>query len=116
MKRYIKSSAGDITLYKFVLVQMDMLSDITDNYDEVLHGYFYIWPYTYNKLTRDTDSEIKSHSDVIDHLPFEIRRECRKMCIWGKTDYYTGIIRFFINYTDTLSQQQIDYIKRQCKM
>ena len=29
-----------------------------------------------------------AHSDVIDNLPLEIRKEARELTIWGKTDYF----------------------------
>ena len=119
MKRYIKSSAGDVTLYKFVLVQMDMLPDKledADKYDNTLNGYFYLWPYTYNTITRHTDDRMYAHSDVIDNLPSDIRRVCREHCIWGKTDWFKDQARFYINDDSTLSQSQLNYIKRQCNM
>lgn len=115
MKRYIKSNEDIVTLYKFILVQMDMLPDQPDNYDEVLQGYFYIWPYTYNTVT-DTVDESLDQSDVIDELPVEIRRVCNKNCIWGETESLRGHTYFFINNSFALSKQQLKYIKQQCKM
>lgn len=117
MKRYIKSSAGDITLYKFVLVPMDKIDSVDEShYDDFLEGYFYIWDYKYNTLTRFTDDRMYAHSDVIDNLPQEIRKQARELTIWGKTDYFKNSVRFMIVNDEYLNQSQINYIKKQCNL
>ena len=118
MKRYIKSSAGDITLHKFILVPMQMVEGCDEsNYNDFLKGYFYLWNYTYNKLTNHTDDRMYSHSDVIDSLPLDIRKQARELTICGKTDYYKhDEIRFQIVNGEYLDRSQIDYIKRQCNI
>lgn len=117
MKRYIKSSAGDITLYKFILVPMDRISDVDEsNYDERLNGYFYLWSYKYNTITKYTEDRMYSHSDVIDSLPIEIRKQARELTIWGKTDYFqNNRTRFVIVNEEYLSNDQINLIKSYCK-
>lgn len=115
MKRYIQSSAGDVTLCKFILVPMDMINS-TDEcyYDQFLKGYFYMWNYTYNTITRHTDDREYAHSDIIDNLPYEIRKHARKLTIWGKTDYYTNSVRFSIVNSEYLTPNQVDRIKQYC--
>lgn len=115
MKRYIRSSAGDVTLCKFILVPMDMINS-TDEcyYDQFLKGYFYMWNYTYNTITWHTDDREYAHSDIIDNLPYEIRKHARKLTIWGKTDYYTNSVRFSIVNSEYLTPNQVDRIKQYC--
>lgn len=117
MKLYIKSSAGDITLYKFILVPMDKISGVDEsNYDERLNGYFYLWSYKYNTITKFTDDRLYSHSDVIDSLPIEIRKQARELTIWGKTDYFCNReIRFVIINDEYLDKDQVYLIKKYCK-
>lgn len=117
MKRYIKSSAGDVTLYKFILVPMNKIDNVDElHYDDFLKGYFYIWDYKYNTLTRSTDDRMYAHSDVIDNLPLEIRKEARELTIWGKTDYFKNSVRFMIVNDEYLTKEQINYIKKQCNL
>lgn len=117
MKRYIKSSAGDVTLYKFILVPMDKIDNVDESdYDDFLKGYFYIWDYKYNTLTRSTDDRMYAHSDVIDNLSQEIRKQARELTIWGKTDYFKNGVRFMIVNDEYLTKEQINYIKKQCNL
>lgn len=118
MKRYIRSSAGDVILYKFILVPMDKISGVDEsNYDEHLNGYFYLWSYKYNTITKCTDDRLYSHSDVIDSLPVEIRKQARELTIWGKTDYFHNKgIRFVIINDEYLGKDQVDVIKKYCKV
>lgn len=117
MKRYIQSSAGDVTLCKFILVPMDKISGVDEsNYDERLNGYFYLWSYKYNTITKFTDDRLYSHSGVIDSLPTEIRKQARELTIWGKTDYFHNRgIRFIIVNDEYLNIDQIYLIKQYCK-
>lgn len=115
MKRYIRSSAGDVKLSKFILVPMGKLDSIDDShYDDTLEGYLYIWSYTYNTLTNMTDDRMYSHSDVIDNLPPEIRKHARDITVWGKTDYFKNSVRFVIVNDEYLTKSQINYIKKLC--
>lgn len=108
----ITASAGDIKLCKFLLVLMDKLIGVDENhYDEFLHGYFYVWNYTYNTLTKHTDDRMYAHSDVIDNLPESIRRSAKELVIWGKTDYFKDNIRFIIVNDEYLSSDEVEYIK-----
>lgn len=115
MKVYIRSSAGDITLCKFLLVPMDKLDNIDEShYDDFLQGYLYIWSYTYNTLTRTTDDRMYSHSDVIDSLPPEIRKHARDLTVWGKTDYFKNGVRFMIVNDEYLTKSAVNYIQKLC--
>lgn len=117
MKRYIKASAGDITLYKFILVPMNKIDNVDEShYDDFLKGYFYTWDYKYNTLTRSTDDRMYAHSDVIDNLSQEIRKQARELTIWGKTDYFKNGVRFMIVNDEYLTKEQINYIKKQCNL
>lgn len=117
MIRVVNESAGDITLNKFILVQMDKLDNHPENYEDVLNGYYYQWSYTYNKLTNQTDDRLKDHASVIDSLPREIRYEFRngERHAWGKTDWYKDRVRFYIS-DNYLSKKQLDWIKNKCNV
>lgn len=109
MKRYIKSSYGDVILHKFVFIPSEFIEGVDeDKYDEILKGYFYLWSYTYNKVTHQTDDRMYSHSDVIDALPYQLKRKDR---IWGKSDWFKNDKRIFINDRDSLTKDQIQYIE-----
>ena len=115
MKRYIQSSVGDITLYKFILVPMDKIDNVDEShYDDFLQGYLYIWSYKYNTLTKSTDDRMYAHSDVIDNLSQRIRKQAKELTIWGKTDYFKDDVRFIIVNEEYLSLTQIKYIKKLC--
>lgn len=115
MKRYIRSSAGDVKLSKFIFVPMNKIDSIDDShYDDTLKGYLYIWSYTYNTLTRMTDDRMYSHSDVIDNLPPEIRKHARDLIVWGKTDYFKNSVRFVIVNDEYLTKSQVNYIQKLC--
>lgn len=117
MKRYIKSSLGDITLYKFILVPMNKIDNVDElHYDDFLKGYFYIWDYTYNTLIKSTDDRMYAHSDVIDNLPSEIRKQARELTVWGKTDYFKNSVRFMIVNDEYLTKEQIKRIERMCSI
>lgn len=116
MKRYVQSSAGDVTLSKFILIPMDMINNIDEcYYDQFLGGYFYKWNYVYNTITRHTDDREYSHSAIIDSLPSEIRKCARELTIWGRTDYYANDVRFSIVNGEYLTPNQIDKIKQYCR-
>lgn len=109
MKRYIKSSYGDVILHKFVFIPSELIAGVDeDNYDNTLTGYFYLWSYTYNKLNHHTDDRMFSHADVIDSLPLELKRKDR---IWGRSDWYRNSKEIFINDRDSLTEAQIQYIE-----
>ena len=65
---------------------MDKLKEYPNNYEDKLHGYYYQWEYTYNKLTKETDDRLKDHASVIGSLPREIQLEFRNgnNSAWGK--------------------------------
>lgn len=116
MKRYIKSSYGDINLSKFVFIPSDKIEDVeTTKYDENLHGYLYLWTYTYNKLTRHTDDWRVSHSDVIDSLPLVLRKKDR---MWGRVDYFPTLNSrsLFIAGDIEPSDQERKYLERLCNV
>lgn len=112
----ILESAGDVVLYKFLIILTKSLS-LVDSweryYDSTIGGYLIDWKYRYNKYTKKTDSRDVTHSDIIDSLPGDLRRLWRTSddIAWGKTDYYRDDIRFFISNDDLLSSSQVDYLK-----
>jgi len=114
MKRYIKSaSAGDILLSKFILIQMPKLEEYSENYDNVLRGYFYTTTYKYNKYTHESEDRIITHADMIDSCPSPIRRYGKDhTIIWGKQDYYRDEIKLFIVNGEHLSMKQVEYLRR----
>lgn len=114
MKKVIRSSYGDVQLAKFILVPMDMLEEYPDDYRADLGGYFYLWNYKYNVLTRYTDDRDFSHADTIDNLPAPIRKQAREFNIWGKTDWYKDNRRFIIVNGEKLKVSQINKIRREC--
>lgn len=113
MKRLIRASAGDVRLQKFILVPMDPVPGVEEDlYDVQLGGYFYQWEYTYNTVTGETDDRMQAHSDVIDQMPAEIRRQARDLTVWGKTDYFKDSIRFIIVNDEYITKRQANTIKR----
>lgn len=116
MKRYIKSSYGDIQLNKFVFVPSEPITGLgKDKYNSNLGGYLYFWTYTYNKLTHETDDRMLSHSDVIDSLPSELRRKDR---IWGRVDYYPSRDQksLFIGGDIEPTSSQRRYLEKMCNV
>ena len=116
MKKKIRASFGDVILHKFILVPCEPFIGLLDNYREDYGGYFYIWNYTYNKLTKDTDDRNTAHSDMIGSMPAPIRKQARELNIWGKTEYYKDEIRFIIVNGEYTSRSVINSIKRECNV
>lgn len=118
MKRVIKASAGDISLSKFIFVKMDKLAEYPFDYDSLLGGYLYIWSYTYNTLTHQTDDRVYAHADVIDTLPSDIRwvfKTTDNGC-WGKTDWYQDRKRFYCNNPSVFNDSQLKHLQELCGM
>lgn len=114
MKRFIKASAGDIRLYKFLFIDYPYTDEYSDMWNDSLEGYLYLWEYTYNTLTRETDDRDTAHADVIDNLPFELRKAFRSgHGCWGKTDYFQtrNDIRWYCNDESFFTARQLKYLK-----
>lgn len=116
MFRVIKASFGDVNLTKFLVIPSEYIGDFPGyNYDELLRAYTDVWNYTYNKLTKETDDRLQSHSDHIDVLPWELRKIFRQQGYWGKTDLFRDTIRFFCNIEDDLTPNQLKHLKNLCR-
>lgn len=116
MYRVIKASAGDIRLFKFIVIPTDYIGEFQGyRYDENVEGYIDIWSYFYNKLTRETDDRLQSHADHIDQLPFELKKIYRQCGYWGKTDLFKDKIRFYVNDESILTNSQVKYLKSLCR-
>ena len=95
---------------------MEQLANYSQDYRADLGGYFYVWNYTYNTLTHETDDRDNSHASMIDSLPAPIRRAARELTIWGKTDWFNTDKRFVIVNDEYLDSIQLAKIKRECGM
>lgn len=114
MKRYIKSSAGDVQLSKFVFIPSDKIAGVCeDNYINNISGYLWLWDYTYNTITHHTDDKMYPHSDVIDKLPPDLRK---LDIVWGRVDWFISSKRLFVNDSTLLTDEQLNYIKNMCNI
>lgn len=116
MYRVILSSAGDVKLFKFLVIPSENIGEFPGyRYDATLQGYIDIWSYFYNKLTKETDDRLQSHADHIDELPFELKKIYRRNGYWGKTDIFKDKIRFYVNDESQLTESQYQYLVKMCK-
>ena len=114
MIQVLNEEFGEVNLFKFILILCDSIDGNTKNYDYFLNGYFYKWNFKYNRFTHHTNEEEVPHTDIIDSLSYELKKEFKLgIGIWGKTDCYpNGKTFFFCSPDDILTNEQIDYITR----
>lgn len=110
----INNSMGDVILSKFIVIPSDKLEEFDDfQYDPVLEGYIVLWHYLYNRITRQSESGMYPHSDVIDSLPFALRKKFHQCGYWGRTDWYTTDKKFFVS--TKLPPDKLNHLKHLCK-
>ncbi len=73
---YIKSSVGDVKLYKALVYEMPLTNEkkYDQYYVDDIQSYVFIWSYLLNSLTKRGDSDAMTHREVRNSLPLEIKQ------------------------------------------